>query len=117
MMSGEKPEVQASKNILRPADEPRASSHRSRSPLERETRMERMLPAQLGTRLDAPGGLTFKATKQRESLEQLGPSIPSGQSSTTVPTDGDVRVLQGLSPREEQTKWTPPLDVKRNEYT
>lgn len=64
-MSREKPQVQATKNILHLIDEPQASFQRSCSPLEEETGMESTLPAQRETHLDMPGGLAFKATKQQ----------------------------------------------------
>lgn len=69
-MSEEKPQVQATENILSPADEPQASFQRSCSPLEEERGMESMLPAQLGTHLDMPGGPAFRATQQQELPEQ-----------------------------------------------
>lgn len=37
--------------------------------------MESMLPAQLGTHLDMPGGLKFKATKQQELRETAWPIV------------------------------------------
>lgn len=72
MMSWEKPQVLATKNILHTADESQTAFQGSWSPLERETRLDSMLPAQLGTHLDMPGGHTFKATKRQELLEQFG---------------------------------------------
>lgn len=71
-MSWEKPQVLATMNILHTADESQTSFQWSCSPLERETRLDSMLPAQQGTHLDMPGGHTIKATKHQELLEQFG---------------------------------------------
>lgn len=51
MLTAKQHDEQATKNILRTADEPQASFQRSCSPLEKDTGMGSMLPAQLGTRL------------------------------------------------------------------
>lgn len=79
---------QATENILRPADEPQASSQRSCGPFGgEETEMEGTLPARLGTHLGESAGPRVQsrgaARDTRNSLAALG-FVPSGQSSNTV---------------------------------
>lgn len=105
MMSREKPQVQATKNILHPADEPQASFQWSCSPLERETWMESMLPAQLGTHPDMPRGLTFKATKRQELLQQLSQKWFHTQWSKLNNCQSWSRCAQASLPQVEARNW------------
>lgn len=79
MMSWEKPQVLATENILHTADESQISFQWSCSPLERETRVDSMLPAQQGTRLDMPGGHTIKPQSTKSCWNSLARnySIPN----------------------------------------
>lgn len=106
MMSREKPQVQATKNILHLVDEPQASFQRSCSPLEEETGMESTLPAQLGTHLDMPGGLAFKAKKQQAVPKHLGRNRFHTQwpKLNNCPHWSRCPQASGFSPPPEQVK-------------
>lgn len=95
-MSREKPQVQATKNILHPSDEPQASSQWSCSPLERETRIESMLSAQ-GDSSWYAWRPHIKSTKQQELQQQHGQEWFHTQRSklNNCPYCLDVYKLQG----------------------
>lgn len=120
MMSREKPQVQATKNILHPADESQASFQWSCSPLERETRMESMLPAQLGTHIDMPGGLISKATKQQKLLEQLcqewlHTQRDKAQQLSLLSWCAQASGFSSPSVGKKLKEWMPPLSSKRHQ--
>lgn len=101
----EKPQVQATNNILHPADKPQASFQWSCGPLERETWMESMLPAQLGTVLDMAGGFPFKGREQQKLREQLGQEMfHTHGSKLNHPSLADVTKINEC-PRLHEKKY------------